>query len=653
MGEESLKRRLENVASQPKKKTKTGKSMLATPSPHRAKKTAKEDEKSEEEDEHMFNTTDSSDEDASSGDDSDSPTKRKSKKSRTKAKAGEDLDKPAIAPGAEDTVEHLDTPKVPKPSGKPADHKIQAGKDSGKLVTLPGAEGTGEHLDLLKVPKLNNEPEATNTSDELNLLQKKDQWQVNVWSVNLKTAADCSQHKQQDEGALTALCKNVLTEVEDWNLLDVSPRALKLLDAYADAEANPPRPTDVSPIQQQVFKIQRAEKATELARIQTLFYYSELSMTVESYEAQKWELNKGVGNKTACFNRYVEASCLPGVFATLDKKVIAKLRDPWVKRKEMGDRIRLLRRAFGDGIFLAMPPTVTASSFANWTVAKTKLLIHAMRSTPWANAFQKVVTANEDFVLQLMDGTTPAHQLRQAFLCSSQKTLEMDMQFLDESSDSVKDKLSEMIKKFPRHPSAVQLGCLGGRPEKRDMQTLRMGHDINDEIIRTILGLELSKMTEPRRFQVVDPSFISPVWNDVDRSLQIYDSTHQLLISLHHPIDGIFQKEEHWTLTEINLDEKHMYYYDSLFQERRFDRTVKILATLFRGTQWEGTDWHYFPGQVNPQKGRECGICVIATAVALMRGDTLPVDVQEGLRRFEYAKLITEKWWAGVIGLGL
>ena len=52
-----------------------------------------------------------------------------------------------------------------------------------------------------------------------------------------------------------------------------------------------------------------------------------------------------------------------------------------------------------------------------------------------------------------------------------------------------------------------QLGCLAASPTKREIKFLLSGHDINDEIIRAVLGLHLASLPEPRTFQVMDPSY--------------------------------------------------------------------------------------------------------------------------------------------------
>ena len=66
------------------------------------------------------------------------------------------------------------------------------------------------------------------------------------------------------------------------------PRVLGMLECYAAAETAQPNETKTinNTIQRQISWNQKAEKATELARLETMFYYSELAYTIDHYEAE-------------------------------------------------------------------------------------------------------------------------------------------------------------------------------------------------------------------------------------------------------------------------------------------------------------------------------------------------------------------------------
>lgn len=67
-----------------------------------------------------------------------------------------------------------------------------------------------------------------------------------------------------------------------------------------------------------------------------------------------------------------------------------------------------------------------------------------------------------------------------------------------QDQDSIEKKLDDMIEAFPQYSEAAMLGALCASPRKVDMETLRSGREINDEILRAVLVIELLAMPEPR-----------------------------------------------------------------------------------------------------------------------------------------------------------
>lgn len=242
-----------------------------------------------------------------------------------------------------------------------------------------------------------------------------------------------------------------------------------------------------------------------------MFFYSEIAITMENIKANKDELSKGIGNKTVCLNKYVEAGfASPEAFraANSDYKAIAKERTHWEKQ-EIGDKVRMLRDEFGDGILLAIPSTMTAATFLTWSVGKTSLLIHALKSAPWVSAFQAILDANTGWMMQILRGEKPASQIRKDRATAVHGKVILEV-MSEADNQSIQKSLRQTVNMFPTEGTITacpQLGCLAASPTKNDMESLLSGQDISDDIIRAILGLHLAAMPEPRNVQVIDPSY--------------------------------------------------------------------------------------------------------------------------------------------------
>ncbi|KAF6237330.1 hypothetical protein HO173_004800 [Letharia columbiana] len=56
---------------------------------------------------------------------------------------------------------------------------------------------------------------------------------------------------------------------------------------------------------------------------------------------------------------------------------------------------------------------MTATSCVAWSVGKTKLPIHALKSAPWAKQLQQVFDMTEEWLLGMMNGQRSASRTRQ------------------------------------------------------------------------------------------------------------------------------------------------------------------------------------------------------------------------------------------------
>ena len=590
--------------------------------------------------------------DTSSGSKATNGTNKEQQGSTHEEDVGKDDDLKIIPiVGVSDAEAEKDTEK--KLQGA-SDHKVSSKGDDEKPLSGLFAES------LTSNPKYGLKPQSGSKSITHGALEDDedisvpDTWQKHAWDLTLATAEQFADPKQGN--SVEALGKSVLKEVPAWHVMEILPRAIALLDAYQAAETARPNDEKSVPgeIQLQVHMILVAEVESEMMRLTLMYHQSQLAATVDNYQAEPRELGPGIGHKTVCFNKYVEATYSSSEEfrkAALNNAAMAKARKPWKKRKDSGDKLRLLIEEFGVGILLAIPPNISAATFQTWTVGKTKLLIHALKAAPWAAQFRRVLDQTSPLLLNVMQGDVPASEIRDKISKELQSSVISESHLIQESKHSIPKKLRETIRKFPNYVSAGMLGCLGGCPQKKDILTLRSGHDISDEIIRAVLGIELDLMPEPRQWQVVDPSWVTESWIYGDRRFEIYKTTNHLLIPVHHAegdLDGL-ERDDHWTITYADLQNKRIWYYDSFYHTKRESATTRTIINMLAASKAElKCEWNVITGPACAQKGRECGICLIANGVALLRGEEVPTDIDDDGKRFQYAQLITQKWWASV-----
>ena len=144
--------------------------------------------------------------------------------------------------------------------------------------------------------------------------------------------------------------------------MDVIPRANTVLKQHEAADAAQPSGAKMvgRNIQEHVYGIQKAERATELARLETMYYHIQISQTVDRYRALPQELARGVGHKTVCLTKYVEATYrTPEEVkrASENESVMRKGRAHWKKKKTAATRSDFLSKLLGSVSYWPSPPT--------------------------------------------------------------------------------------------------------------------------------------------------------------------------------------------------------------------------------------------------------------------------------------------------------
>ena len=183
---------------------------------------------------------------------------------------------------------------------------------------------------------------------------------------------------------------------------------------------------------------------------------------------------------------------------------------------------------------------------------------------------------------------------------------------------------------------------MNASPTVDDIKTLGDGEDINDEIIRAVLGLKINEIKTTRNFRVLDPSHFSRHLRDALGLKQINSGWQCMLTPLHH--DGRYYR--HWTLISVDFEEGFCTHMDSIFDSERDDRTMtRILAFL----QVSGCsrDWTWDKATVAQQSGDDnnCAIHVMVKATALLAGKPLPDKVAGLEMRVEYAGYLYAAFW--------
>ncbi|KAL8684363.1 MAG: hypothetical protein Q9218_008320, partial [Villophora microphyllina] len=219
------------------------------------------------------------------------------------------------------------------------------------------------------------------------------------------------------------------------------------------------------------------------------------------------------------------------------------------------------------------------------------------------------------------------------------------------SEASVQRQLNSTIEAFPYLIDGQHFGALNAAPNWNDMESLRACGEVTDEIIRGVLGVELGLTAQPPVVWVIDPVMLGATFQGgADRHLRWPASAMELLVPMHHAVTSL----EHWTLVHLNLLTGDVTHYDSLVGSstdldrfRRVENEI-IPALCSAADTVMPSNFRYVQGDCAVQGANECGINVIANAVAIMRQEKVPTTVNALAKRLEYAQMITQARWSSI-----
>lgn len=186
---------------------------------------------------------------------------------------------------------------------------------------------------------------------------------------------------------------------------------------------------------------------------------------------------------------------------------------------------------------------------------------------------------------------------------------------------------------------------MNATPELHDMKTLAPDTQLNDMIIRTMLGLEW-EANDKDNLHVVDRSYISAAFLDPENRRMRFEPTATLFVApVHHPTI------QHWTLLVIGLKTKTATNYDSYPNgvSERFEKVAKeilpMMLTIIGKEMDQEHSCRLVKGECAIQEGVDCGVHVIVNATSIMREKRISLDVDGPQKRLEFARRITQARW--------
>lgn len=194
----------------------------------------------------------------------------------------------------------------------------------------------------------------------------------------------------------------------------------------------------------------------------------------------------------------------------------------------------------------------------------------------------------------------------------------------------------------------MRIGHMNAEPLKIDLETLFAGEEVNDMILKAVIGLKTDQ--ENPRFTFADPrlygDFVEANKQGKEHGwpqpFNIDSETRQsILMPIHHT------KPLHWSLVRIDVDEDEIYVMDSSrFQlKKRAEPTVQNLRKMLIHRDHDHR-WKMIIQETPVQPNHwDCGIHVLANLIATVWDQPLPVSINGSELRARLARQTVRAIW--------
>ena len=471
------------------------------------------------------------------------------------------------------------------------------------------------------------------------------EWEDNPWGITMEVAKRFVDFKKE-ERRLETMCKETLKDLLEWRLDVVARQTFTILNRLETILNTRPsaKKTDIPhQIQQQVHEITSASRSSQLLRPAFFFWLSQLASTINEHDKGGYSTAVGRSTLSDVYDLYVQAEYPDRDSYEAAKKhdstAIRRKRDSWKRKRETGGKILRLAKEYGLGVVFCIPNRCTYSYFERMPVGYLELLVHGLKNGPDASMLKSICQQMSEKVADFVQSRMTAEEYKKSIAKDFYSALsEQNIVPGSKNNHDCDELITQAISKFPDWMGNTNIGSLNACPVLTDIKTLSPGQDINDEVIRTVLGQKLKDIKPERNIRVLDPSHFSQAKREAIGLKKVETDLECMLIPIHH------DKDQHWTLVSVDFGKKTITHMDSSKSlERNFKTKPKVIK--FLSASGISSDFEWLVAKVVQQQGRHCAIHVMVNAIALLEGSSLPDEVSGPAKRLEYTQYILAAFW--------
>ena len=425
-----------------------------------------------------------------------------------------------------------------------------------------------------------------------------------------------------------------------WNLGCILAHVRNILFAQDTSTiANVPDNSDPeSRILHHVRKITEAEGNTLWSERKYMYWMMAIAEYIDSGTGGSEERaigtgRSGVSKATDIYERYIRQE-FASTFAYEERvkqqpAFLSSRKRFWRKRRDGGSRLVAFVKEFGEGVLLCLPKIVTPTKLMNMRWVQADSTIKVLKQNPETALFRGLCQFAAPWIKGVLSGEATVAAYRHDF-CNQLREL------LTHESN-----IATVIEFWPFEKDDYTVGILRASPKKNSLKRLLSREWVNDEVVNAVLGLAAAKCDED--------GIIRPILLDSLQVERMVTSRNAGVLKDKGPraqfIFPFNQKNCHWAMMRIVLEELTIYTYDSYVTNQvPGTELVNLLNHSFQAA------WKLKEVSVVQQTDTvNCGIHAIATGISLLRKQDIPAVIDPKMLRVRYAQDIIHScvdFWA-------